>query len=94
MNLRNFISKQYIDVIQWTEAENGVLATRYPMQDMEIQSGAQLTVRESQLALLVDQGTVADQFGPEQLDHLDQRCDCDGNIRSDVNIGHNRLQSG
>src|SRR6185369_5075404 len=39
MSLHDFISKQYIDVIQWTEEEGGVLATRYPMQDMEIQTG-------------------------------------------------------
>jgi len=64
MTLRSFISKQYIDVIQWTEAENGVLATRYPMQDMEIQNGARLTVRESQMAAFINEGQLADVFGP------------------------------
>ncbi len=53
MALRDFLTKQFIDVIQWTEPEDGVLATRYPMQDMEIQSGAQLTVRESQMAAFI-----------------------------------------
>ncbi|RTL03514.1 MAG: hypothetical protein EKK59_00005, partial [Neisseriaceae bacterium] len=37
---------------------------RYPMQDFEIQYGAQLTVRDGQLALFVDQGKVADVFIP------------------------------
>ena len=64
MSLRDFISKQYIDVIQWTEEENGILATRYPMQDMEIQNGARLTVRESQMAAFIDEGRLADVFGP------------------------------
>ena len=64
MSLRSFISKQYIDVIQWTEDQTGVLASRYPMQDMEIQSGAQLTVRESQMAVFVNEGRLADVFGP------------------------------
>jgi membrane protease subunit (stomatin/prohibitin family) len=64
MSLLNFIAKQYIDVIQWTEDENGVLATRYPMQDMEIQSGARLTVRESQMAVFINEGQLADVFGP------------------------------
>ena len=64
MSLRSFISKQYIDVIQWTEQENGILATRYPMQDMEIQNGARLTVRESQMAAFIDEGRLADVFGP------------------------------
>jgi len=36
MALRDFLAKQFIDVIQWTEPEDGVLATRYPMRDMEI----------------------------------------------------------
>jgi membrane protease subunit (stomatin/prohibitin family) len=41
-----------------------MLAYRYPMEDMEIQNGGQLTVRESQLALFVDEGKIADVFGP------------------------------
>lgn len=64
MGLRDFIRKQFVDVIQWTEVGDGVLAYRYPMQDMEIQYGAQLTVRESQMALFVNEGKVADAFKP------------------------------
>jgi membrane protease subunit (stomatin/prohibitin family) len=64
MSLRSFLSKQFIDVIQWTEPEDGILAYRYPMQDMEIQNGGQLTVRESQMAAFVNEGKVADVFGP------------------------------
>jgi membrane protease subunit (stomatin/prohibitin family) len=64
MSLRDFIAKQWIDVIQWTESEDGVLAYRYPMQDMEIQNGGSLTVRESQMAAFVNEGKVADIFGP------------------------------
>src|SRR5262245_33608501 len=62
MGIRDFIAKQFIDVIQWTEPEAGILAYRYPMEGMEIQNGAALTVRESQVALFVDQGKVADLF--------------------------------
>ncbi len=64
MSLRDFISKQFIDVIDWTEPEDGILAYRYPMQDREIQNGGKLTVRESQLAVFVNEGKVADAFGP------------------------------
>ena len=64
MSLRDFIAKQWIDVIQWTEPEDGILAYRYPMQDMEIQNGGKLTVRESQMAAFVNEGKVADIFGP------------------------------
>jgi membrane protease subunit (stomatin/prohibitin family) len=64
MALRDFLTKQFIDVIQWTESEEGVLAQRYPMQDMEIQNGGKLTVRESQMAAFVNEGKVADIFAP------------------------------
>ena len=64
MALRDFLAKQFIDVIQWTEEEDGILSTRYPMQDMEIQTGAKLTVRESQMAAFINEGRLADVFGP------------------------------
>ena len=64
MSLGSFIRKQFIDIIQYTEDVDGVLAYRFPMQDFEIQYGAQLTVRESQAALFVNEGRIADQFGP------------------------------
>jgi len=64
MSLRDFISKQFIDVIDWTESEDGILAYRYPMQDREIQNGGKLTVRDSQAAVFVNEGKVADEFAP------------------------------
>ncbi len=64
MALMDFIKKQFIDIIQWTEADDGTLAWRFPMADMEIQYGASLTVRESQMAVFVNEGKVADVFGP------------------------------
>ena len=64
MALMDFIKKQFIDVLQWTEDSDGTLAWRYPMAGMEIQNGATLVVRESQMTLFVDEGKVADVFGP------------------------------
>ena len=64
MSLREFLTKQLIDVIQWTETDDDLLAYRYPMQDMEIQNGGQLTVRDSQVALFVNEGRIADVFTP------------------------------
>jgi membrane protease subunit (stomatin/prohibitin family) len=64
MGLRSFLEQQFIDVIQWTEPDIGVLAYRFPMSNMEIQTGAQLTVRESQMAAFVNEGRIADVFGP------------------------------
>jgi membrane protease subunit (stomatin/prohibitin family) len=60
----DFLAKQFISVIQWNEPEDGILAYRYPMRDMEIQNGGQLTVSESQVAAFVDEGHIADIFGP------------------------------
>ena len=64
MALRDFLKKQFIDVIHWVEPEDGILAWRYPMQDMEIQNGAKLTVRESQMGAFVNEGRMADVFAP------------------------------
>jgi membrane protease subunit (stomatin/prohibitin family) len=64
MSLTQFIKKQFIDILEWTEDDDGTLAWRYPMRDNEIQNGASLTVRESQQALFVDEGVAADVFGP------------------------------
>jgi membrane protease subunit (stomatin/prohibitin family) len=64
VTLKQFVAKQFIDVIQWNEPDEGILAYRYPMQDMEIQNGGQLTVRESQMAAFVNEGKIADVFGP------------------------------
>lgn len=59
-----FFKKQLLDVIDWTEENGGILSFRYPMEDREIQNGAQLTVRQSQVALFVNEGQVADLFPP------------------------------
>ena len=64
MSLRDFLSKQFIDVIEWVEPDDGILAYRYPMQDREIQNGGKLTVRDSQMAVFVNEGRVADVFAP------------------------------
>jgi membrane protease subunit (stomatin/prohibitin family) len=60
----DLFKKQFIEVIDWTEESDGVLSYRFPTLDREIQSGAQLTVRESQMALFVNEGNVADCFSP------------------------------
>jgi len=64
MALMDFLKKQFIDIIQWTEESDGTLAWRFPMAEMEIQNGASLTVRESQVAVFVNEGKVADVFAP------------------------------
>ena len=64
MSILGFLQKQFIDILQWSEDGAGVLAWRYPMQDMEIQNGGVLVVRESQRAIFLNEGKIADAFGP------------------------------
>ncbi len=64
MTLASFLGKQFIDVIEWNEPQDGILSYRYPMRDLEIQNGGQLTVSESQMAAFVNEGKIADVFGP------------------------------
>ena len=64
MALMDFIKKQFIDIIQWTEDDGETMAWRFPMADFEIQYGGSLTVRESQMAVFINEGKVADVFGP------------------------------
>ena len=58
----SFIRKQFIDVIEWPKPDETTLMWRFPAIDQEIQNGAALVVRESQMALFVDEGQTADLF--------------------------------
>ncbi len=64
MGIMSFLRGQMIDNIEWNEHGDGVLVFKYPMHDNEIQNGAQLTVRETQAAMFVNEGQIADLFGP------------------------------
>jgi membrane protease subunit (stomatin/prohibitin family) len=64
VSLGSFVRKQFVDVIDWVESDPDLLAWRFPMEDREIQTGAMLTVRESQLAVFVNEGKLADTFKP------------------------------
>ena len=64
MAILDFISKQFIDIIEWTDDSRDTLSYRFPDQDKEIKRGAQLIVRESQIAQFVYLGQFGDTFGP------------------------------
>jgi membrane protease subunit (stomatin/prohibitin family) len=64
MALKDFLKKQFISILQWTEATDGVLAWRFPVADMEIENGGMLVVRVSEVAALVNEGRMADVYGP------------------------------
>ncbi len=64
MAILDFISKQFIDIIEWTDDSRDTLSFRFPDEDKEIKRGAQLIVRESQIAQFVYLGQFGDTFGP------------------------------
>ncbi|RMG26245.1 MAG: SPFH domain-containing protein [Bacteroidetes bacterium] len=64
MGLFDFIKGQFIDVIEWVDFTRDTIMWKFPDQDKEIKMGAQLTVRESQVAALVNEGKMADIFEP------------------------------
>lgn len=57
-------SSQFIEVIEWLDDSHNTLLYRFPVKDQEIKNGAQLIVRESQAAVFVHEGQIADQFPP------------------------------
>src|SRR5438046_1667790 len=57
-------SAQFIEVIEWLDDSSNTMLYRFPVRDQEIKNGAQLIVRESQAAVFVHEGQIADVFGP------------------------------
>ena len=64
MAIIDFLKKQFIDIIEWTDDSRDTLSYRFPDEDKEIKNGAQLIVRESQVAQFVYLGEFGDTFGP------------------------------
>lgn len=60
----NIIKGQLIDVIEWTDNTTDTMVHKYDMNGKEIMMGAQLTVRESQAAVFVNEGQLADVYTP------------------------------
>src|SRR5437660_3273930 len=54
---------QFIEVIEWLDDSSDTMLYRFPVRDQEIKNGAQLIVRESQAAVFVHEGQIADVFG-------------------------------
>src|SRR6186997_667306 len=64
MGLMDFIKGELIEIIEWTDDSRDTLSYRWPDDDKEIKNGAQLIVRESQVAQFVYLGEFGDTFGP------------------------------
>ena len=64
MGLFGFIKGQLIEVIEATDFSKDLMVFQYPVENHEIKMGAQLTVREGQCAIFVNEGVIADIYGP------------------------------
>jgi membrane protease subunit (stomatin/prohibitin family) len=64
MGIFDAIRTQFIEVIEWLDDSGNTMLYRFPIHDQEIKNGARLTVRESQAAVFVFQGQIADVFPP------------------------------
>jgi membrane protease subunit (stomatin/prohibitin family) len=64
MGLMDFIKGELIEIIEWTDDSRDTLSYRFPDEDREIKRGAQLIVRESQVAQFVYLGQFGDLFAP------------------------------
>jgi len=64
MGLWNKLKNELIDIIDWMDSSDDTMVYRYERYDNEIKNGAQLVVRESQAAVFINEGQIADVFGP------------------------------
>ncbi len=64
MSILGKLFGEFVDVIEWTDAGSDTLVYRFERYGNEIKYGAMLTVRETQTAILVNEGRIADVFNP------------------------------
>src|SRR5688572_418950 len=60
MGLWSKLTNEFIDIIEWVDATNNTMVYRFPRYQNEIKNGAKLIVRESQVAVLISEGRLAD----------------------------------
>jgi excisionase family DNA binding protein len=64
MGILDFFKGELLEIIEWTEDSRDTLSWRFPDEDKAIKNGAQLIVRESQVAQFVYLGEFGDTFRP------------------------------
>ena len=64
MGLMDYLKTQFLEIIEWQDDSRDTLSYRFPDLDKEIKNGAQLIVRESQVAQFIYLGQFGDTFGP------------------------------
>ena len=72
MGLFDFIKGEFIEVIDWVESDGDTVMWKFPDADKNIKYEAQLTVRETQKAIFMDEGQIADVFDPGRYELITQ----------------------
>ena len=66
MGIFDKLKGEFIDIVEWISDDRDTMVYRFERYQNEIKNGAQLVVRESQLAVFIDKGKIADIFEPGQ----------------------------
>lgn len=82
MGLFDFIKGEFIEVIDWVENDSDTILWKFPDADKNIKYEAQLTVRESQKAIFMDEGQIADVFDPGRYELITQNMPLMTTLRS------------
>src|SRR5678816_3750802 len=64
MSLFDKLRGEFVDIIEWLDDSQDTMVYRFPRYQNEIKMGAKLVVRETQNAVFVNEGALADIFGP------------------------------
>ncbi|MDD2385225.1 MAG: SPFH domain-containing protein [Bacteroidales bacterium] len=64
MGIINKLKKEFIDIIEWLDPSNDIIVHRFERYQNEIKMGSKLTVRESQVAVFINEGQIADVYSP------------------------------
>lgn len=64
MGIFDKLRNEFIDIIEWTDASADTIVWKFPRYQNEIKMNAKLTVRESQVAVFMNEGKIADVFQP------------------------------
>lgn len=62
--IKKKLSHEFIDIVEWLDNTNDTIVHRFERYQNEIKNGAQLIVREGQTAVFINEGQLADVFGP------------------------------
>lgn len=62
MRLFDTLTNEFIHIIEWTDDTSDIILSKFPHYENEIKMNAKLTVRESQVAIFLNEDAIADVF--------------------------------